>query len=473
MKTNVNRFIVSLLTICMMVFTMIPCFNVDSVYAEENQFRVERNATLDNCVSEVEYIPQNNGMFQVNVTADTQIYNSADCIVYEDSSVDGCYYELYSLDRKKTLGKAVHHDSVLISGESRAENICDVKPGEKFTLYCALLNGEYGDSYEVEVRNSNEEIIPYKAITLTAPEGVSVTNLRVVYSEAKAVYVKWGCKDNVNIGVKGFCIQRYDNTGTKLLKTNWYKSAAAPDDDDTNVMITLPYKGTFKLKVTPYYMKNGERTLCKASKTITCKSGVVKSPTAKITKINDNKARITIKKAEGATGTAIYQKQANGKWKKIGTTTGSKYSATVNKAGKKTYKFKSYVRYDGQNYYSGFSGVYTPKANVKNYDPVYDAGEYLYRGKSTVEPVKIYYEKGKVKVKALFVNNNKFKAGDFEYKITVKVGGVTVGSRTVDVGPVKANSYIVKTVTLKNCKKGYDLRNGNLKFIRTKVDVSK
>ena len=115
MKTNVNRFIVSLLTICMMVFTMIPCFNVDSVYAEENQFRVERNATLDNCVSEVEYILQNNGMFQVNVTADTQIYNrfyENDYIIDKTNNIQMC-----DIDVRRVSGSGKNrHTTYLFQG---------------------------------------------------------------------------------------------------------------------------------------------------------------------------------------------------------------------------------------------------------------------------------------------------------------------------------------------------------------------
>lgn len=226
------------------------------------------------------------------------------------------------------------------------------------------------------------------------------------------------------------------------------------------------------LQVTPYAKSGDEKILAGSSGMITVTSGKVQPPTTEITKISDKKAKITIKKAENTTGVIVYQK-VNGKWKKLGSTTKNKYTVTKNTAGKKTYKFKSYTKHDGKTYYSGYSAVYSPKTNVKNFDPIYDAGEYNYKGKSWVEPVKVYYDNGKVKVKALFINNNKFKANDFKYKVSVKVDGVTIGSRTIDVGPVKARSYVVKTITLKNCKSGYDLRNGTFKFSRTKVDVSR
>jgi hypothetical protein len=243
------------------------------------------------------------------------------------------------------------------------------------------------------------------------------------------------------------------------------------DEGNFEYGITVPLNKKYKVRVTPYYLQDGEKQFAGSSELITATSSNVKAPKASITKISDKKVSITFTKAKHATGTIIYQK-VNGTWKKLGSTTGTKYTVTKNTAGKKSYKFKSYTKHNGKTYYSGFSSVYVPKANVKTYDPIYDAAEYANK-KSWVEPVKIYYENGKIKVKALFINNNKYKVNDFEYKITVKADGKTIGSRTINVGSVKKRSYVVKTFTLKNCKTGADLRNGNVKFIRKKVDVSR
>ena len=474
MSKSKRRITVSILTALMLFFTVVPYMGSSTSYAAPNHLTYTRSMTIQCPVKKIVYTPQEDDAFQMTITIDTENhyggvnlpdYNDIDCANYVITDADGNY-----ISNGQLGGIAMNMENIEIENACHNRNLV---PGEKIHVYVDLACSKYNHGDDpATLRDDNWNVISFKGIDVNVPYMTYPVNLTPKAGVA-SVKLNW---DSVNyskgINIDGYRIQRFNEAGTKVLKTEWLYEGKSPVDRGYPYVMNIPYSGKYKVQVTAFDNVNGTKVLGGSTKMITCQSAKAAAPKAKITKISDKKARITIVKAQGATSTEIYQK-VNGSWKKIATTTGTKYTATKNNAGKSSYKFKTIVKHDGTAYKSGYSIVYTPKANVKTWSPIYDASEYLYRGKSTVEPVKIYYENGKVKVKALFVNNNKFKANDFEYKITVKVGGVTIGSGTVDVGPVKAKSYIVKTVTLKNCKTGYDLRNGNVKFIRTKVDVSK
>ncbi|MBR3786739.1 MAG: hypothetical protein IKJ77_10050 [Firmicutes bacterium] len=472
-KRTAVRLLVTLIVIC----AAMTC--TAWAIPEEGPLVQMPDPKLENAVDEVIFVPEKDG-FQMKFKVQTGYYEKNNLPEYD--TIDCANYLIQDENGQLIAKKQVPVD--MKAFWNSFENVCEerlLKPGETITLYFDLASsgdGQQGNT-AATLYDWNGNPIGFKSITVTVPsveELIYAHDVKVVRKEFRTAYLQWSYTSYTDyryIDVEGFKIDCLNEEGTKVLQTNWYESPITTNmgEDEFEYGITVPLNKKYKVRITPYYLEKGEKQFTGSSELITVTSSNVKAPKASVTKISNKKVRITITKAENATGTIVYQK-VNGIWKKLGSTTGTKYTVTKNTAGKKSYKFKSYTKHDGKTYYSGYSGVYTPKVNVKKYDPIYDAKEYANK-KSWVEPVKVYYDHGKIKVRALFINNNKYKVNDFKYKITVKADGKTIGSRTINAGPIKKQSYVIKTFTLKNCKTGADLRNGNVKFIRKKVDVSR
>ena len=297
-----------------------------------------------------------------------------------------------------------------------------------------------------------QSLFSYATVKTPKPVLPEITSLSISTGVKKAS-LSWKVSSTENI--TGYQVERY--YGSTLKKEYTVTSSR-------NLNAAIPYKGTSKFKVRIYYEDpNGQTYYGSWTALKSCTSKQISAATGSVTKISDKKARITIKKSTGSTGTIVYQ-YTGGKWVKLGSTTGSSYTTTKNTAGKKKYKLKSYVKDAGKTYYSSsYSKTYSPKANVatfsySNYPSAYEQLSHYWR------PDKIYYSGSKVVVNGKFINTHIYTLDYCKIKLTVKCQGKTIGTKTINSGKLKPNQVKKVTVKLDNSKTGYDLRAGGLSW---------
>jgi len=277
----------------------------------------------------------------------------------------------------------------------------------------------------------------------------NVTNLKVKKKGLKSVELEWFWDSNV---FSGFVVKSYNSSG-KLMATKYYKDGRVPGNT-----IYIPYKGTSKVKVTAYYNYDGKKLYGKTA-TISATSAKLQAPSVNITKISNTNARITVYR--NGDGTQV-QQLVGKKWKDV--TTGStsktyKKTWTKNSAGKTTYRVRAYVKDQGKTYYTDWK-KYTPKVNSRTYSKLsvsYVRNSYEY-GDVYFFPTKVEYKGSKIKVTGRFYNTWKIASDSGKFKITYKADGKTIGTKTISVNNMKADSYKTTTFYLDNSKKNADLR---------------
>lgn len=260
--------------------------------------------------------------------------------------------------------------------------------------------------------------------------------------------------------VSGFYVRVYSSNGS-LYKTynNTYYNTPQMSSYCSGTY-AIPYKGTYYFTVTPYYVYSGVTYEGTTTAKVSCTSKSISAATGSVTKISDKKVRITINKAEGSTGTIVYQ-YTGGKWVKLGSTNDSSFTTTKNKAGKKKYRFLSYIVDNGITYNGNYSSTYSPKANVgtfsySNYPTSYPRYSHFWR------PTKMYYSRKKLVVAGKFINTHLYDLKYVKIKLTVKCQGKVIGTKVVNSGKINSNHVKKMTVKLDKSKKGYDLRAGNI-----------
>lgn len=295
-------------------------------------------------------------------------------------------------------------------------------------------------------------------VTTPSPEIPDVVNVKVRAGVASAS-IDWGMAYKEDGKSTGYQLQQY--YGDKLKHT--YKVGY---EYTTQVSKTLkiPYAGTSKIRIRVYYTHpNGKTYYGSWSPFYSFTSKKLAPSTGSVTKISSKKARITIGKVKGATGTVIYQ-QVGKSWKKLGTTTKTAYTVSKNTAGKRKYKLKSYIKDNGKTYFStSYSKTYSPQANIiKCSYPGY-AGGYSPYGHYW-RPVKFYYSGNKLKVDGKFINTHLYRLDYCYIKLTVKCQGKVIGTKTINSGRMAPNQVKKINVTMDKSKTGYDLRAGKLSW---------
>lgn len=198
---------------------------------------------------------------------------------------------------------------------------------------------------------------------------------------------------------------------------------------------------------------------------VSCTSKSISAATGSVTKISNKKVRITINKAEGSTGTIVYQ-YTGGKWVKLGSTKDSSFTTTKNKAGKKKYRFLSYIVDNGITYNGKYSRTYSPKANVATFS--YPSRPTSYpRYSHFWRPTKISYSGSKVVLNGKFINTHLYSVKYIKMKITIKCQGKVIGTKVVNSGRINSNKVKKMKVKLDKSKKGYDLRAGGIDWYYT------
>lgn len=295
-------------------------------------------------------------------------------------------------------------------------------------------------------------------VTTPAPDIPDVVNVKVGAGVASA-NLNWGMAYNENGKSTGYQLQQY--YGDKL--THAYK-VGYKYTTQVSKTLKIPYAGTSKIRIRVYYTHPNGKTYYGAwSPFYSFTSKKLSPSTGSVTKISSKKARITIGKVKGATGTIIYQKVGKS-WKKLGTTTKTAYTVSKNTAGKRKYRLKSYIKDNGKTYYStSYSKTYSPQANViKCSYPGY-AGGYSPYGHYW-RPVKFYYSGNKLKVDGKFINTHLYRLDYCYIKLTVKCQGKVIGTKTINSGKMASNQVKKINVTMDKSKAGYDLRAGKLSW---------
>lgn len=298
-------------------------------------------------------------------------------------------------------------------------------------------------STSVELKTPTPPIVKVKNLNITA--GIKKADLTWDYTYDGAPYG--------TPYVSGYYVKIYKGNGAKY---------AAHTVSGLSASCVIPYTGTYYFTVTPYYVYNGKTYTGNTTAKVSCASKKLSAATGSVTKMSDKKARITINKSAGSTGTMVYQ-YTGGKWVKLGSTTGSSYTAAKNTAGKKKYRLQAYVKDSGKTYKSAYSKTYSPQANAKtfsysNYPASYKQLSHYWR------PNKIYYAGGKVVVNGKFINTHIYTLAYCKIKLTVKCQGKTIGTKTINSGKLKPNQVKKVTVKLDHSKTGYDLRVGSLEW---------
>ena len=311
-------------------------------------------------------------------------------------------------------------------------------------------------SLGTETKSKLQSISSYATVTTPKPVLPKITSLSIS-TGVKTASLSWKTSSSENI--TGYEVCRYYGSSfkKKYTVTSRYLKAA------------IPYKGTSKFKVRIYYKDPNGKTYYGSYTTLkSCTSKKISAAKGSVTKISDSKARITIRKAEGSTGTYVYQ-YVNSKWKYLGYTKGSSYTVTKNTAGKRKYKLLSYIVDNGKTYKaSKYSSTYSPKANVatfshSNYPASYEQLSHYWR------PNKIYYSGSKVVVNGKFINTHIYSLDYCKIKLTVKCQGKVIGTKIINSGKLKPNQVKQMTVKLDNSKSGYDLRAGGLSWYYTVI----
>lgn len=308
-------------------------------------------------------------------------------------------------------------------------------------------------AFSAEERTKLQTISAFKTITLPAPRIVTVNSLKVSPSVRSASLTWQYDYETIQPNVTGFHVRIYRSNGS-LYKE--YKNTSQTSSN-CSAKYSIPYIGTYYFTVTPYFVYNGKTYTGTATAKVACKSKSLSAASGSVTKISDKKARITIKKATGSTGTMVYQ-YVSGKWKYIGKTTGSAYTVTKNTAGKRKYKLLSYIVENSKTYKaSKYSSTYSPKANVakfsySNYPSSYTQLSHFWR------PNTISYSGSKVVVSGKFINTHLYTLKYCKIKLTVTCQGKVIGTKTINSGKLKSNQVKKVTVKLDKSKTGYDLR---------------
>ena len=305
------------------------------------------------------------------------------------------------------------------------------------------------------IRNKLKFFGGYAEAKAPDPDFAAIDSLKITTGVRKA-NLSWTITDDPST-IDGYEIEQYYGS-TK--KQTYNVSAKSQYSRSGSKSVSIPYSGTSKFRIRTYVKHyNGMSYQSPWSDMESCTSAKLKPSVGSVTKISSKKVRLTVTKAEGSTGTVIYQLVGK-KWKKLGTTTGKSYTTTKNTAGKRKYKYKSYLKESGKTYYSSsYSKTYSPKSNVMNYS--YSGSPASYKAYSHYwRPVKVYYSGNKVKVKCRFINTHIYRMDYCVVKVKIKCQGKVIGTKTINSGKISPKSTKTMTVTLDKSKSGYDLRNG-------------
>lgn len=318
-------------------------------------------------------------------------------------------------------------------------------------------------TFSKEEKAKLRTISAYASVTVPGPRIVKVGGLKVSPGVRSASLTWKYSYETITPNVTGFYVRVYSSNGS-LYKT--YK-ITAPKSTNCSATCAIPYKGTYYFSVAPYYVYSGVAYEGTKTAKVSCKSKSLSAASGSVTKISDKKVRITIKKATGSTGTIVYQ-YTGGKWVKLGSTKGSSFTTTKNKAGKKKYKFLSYITEMGNTYKGKYSRACSPKANVgkfsySNYPSSYPSYKHYWR------PTTISYSGGKVVVAGKFINTHLYDLNYVKIKLTIKCQGKVIGTKVVSSGRIKSNGVKKMKVKLSKSKKGYDLRAGGIDWDYTVI----
>lgn len=448
MKRSRRRLAIRLLTIIAMVFTLILCMGTEVVEADTNNvagtaqslftgFKAEYKATTSGEYVELEY----------------ESYNGSDS-----------GYNIFLRENPSTgTIKQIDYTTYRYTSDSQ------FKPATNY-IYYVVKNSDLQKALpdfwkrvgSKEIAFSNEEkatlrtISAYASVTVPKPRIVNVSNLKASPG-VRLASLTWKYNyETITPKVTGFYVRVYSSNGS-LYKT--YNSIAQKSSY-CSATYAIPYKGTYYFTVTPYYVYNGETYEGTTTAKVACKSKSLSAPTGSVTKISDKKVRITIKKAAGSTGTIVYQ-YTGGKLVKLGSTKGTSFTTTKNIAGKKKYKFLSYVVDSGTTYNGKYSSTYSPKANVatfsySNRPASYPKYNHYWR------PTKMYYSGNKVVVTGKFINTHLYYLSYVKIKLTVKCQGKVIGTKVINSGKINSNQVKKMTIKLDKSKTGYDLRAGGI-----------
>lgn len=389
-------------------------------------------------------------------------------VKYDSYSGDDYKYNIY-LRENPSAGtiKAISYGDVY-----RSKYDYQFKPATKYIYYVAkessfetILPDLYGKVRSTEAAFSAEDkaklctISAYASVTVPGPRIVNVNNLKVSPGIRQASLTWKYNYETILPNVTGFYVRVYSSNGS-LYKKYEYTDYKIQDSVYCSATYSIPYKGTYYFTVTPYYVYGGKNYEGTTTAKVACKSKSLSAPTGSVTKISDKKVRITIKKAPGSTGTIVYQ-STGGKLVKLGSTKGTSFTTTKNIAGKKKYKFLSYVVDRGTTYNGKYSSTYSPKANVatfsySNRPASYSKYNHYWR------PTKMYYSGSKVVVTGKFINTHLYYLNYVKIKITVKCQGKVIGTKVVNSGRINSNQVKKMTIKLDKSKTGYDLRAGGI-----------
>lgn len=306
-------------------------------------------------------------------------------------------------------------------------------------------------------------ISSFEEVTVPGPRIGNVINLKVT-PDVRAASLTWDYDyETIEPNVTGFYVRIYSSNGTPYKEYN----ETTENGIKCSAKYAIPYKGTYYFTVTPYYVYEGETYEGTSTAKVSCTSKSLSAASGSVTKISNTKARITIKKAAGSTGTIVYQ-YTGGKWVKLGSTTGTSFTTAKNKAGKKKYRLLSYIVDNGTTYNGKYSGTYSPKANVatfgySSYPSSYPKYSHFWR------PTKISYSGKKVLVTGKFINTHLYYVDYIKIKITIKCQGKVIGTKIVNSGKINSNKVKKMKVKLNGSKSGYDLRAGGIEWYYTVI----
>lgn len=320
------------------------------------------------------------------------------------------------------------------------------------------------------------ELVQWSVVTKYDVPGYVVPNttkLKVTKKYVKGVFFEWWWNTpagETEYWLSGFKCQTINSKG-KVVATKYYK-----DGRFSTNKIYVPYEGTSKLKVTPYYKDKDGFMHYGKSQTIPVTSGKLQT-SGSVTKLSDGKARVIAYKTSGALGTQIQYKVPNGSWKNVvAGTTKATYRTTLakKKAGKASYRYRTYVKDKDVNgkiktYYSAWK-IYKPQKNQFIYSK--SSWQY-YRNKdwndisapfrTHWEPAKLYYNGGKIMFQYRLYNTSSYVSRTCKVKITLLDDtGKKIATKTVS-NKVGASSTVTKTVKMSS-KKDVNLRNAQYKI---------
>lgn len=357
MNKTKHRLAVSILTIIAMVVTLIPAMGGAEAAADTSgSISQKKTATRENPVKEVIYTYQSDGTYYVSIVADLSVYTS------EELGTG----ELVCIDANHNSNNAV------IGTDKPGYKECMGKIFAYYVIKKCVLDEQLTElsvsqGKKVHIDSSTREKLKflggYAEAKAPDPDFAAIDSLKITTSVRKA-NLSWNITDEPST-IDGYEIEQYYGS-TK--KQTYNVSAKSQYSRSGSKTVSIPYSGTSKFRVRTYVKHyNGMTYQSPWSDMVSCTSAKLKPSVGSVTKISSRKVRLTVTKTEGSTGTVIYQLVGK-KWKKLGTTTGKSYTTTQNTAGKRKYKYKSYLKENGKTYYSSsYSKTYSPQANVMNY----------------------------------------------------------------------------------------------------------